>query len=70
MARPRKYGERMDIHLRVPVTDEQKALIDDATSDEPGGMAEWARSILLAAAKQKIAKRSGGGRAAQTGRLG
>jgi hypothetical protein len=60
MARPRKYGElRMDIHLRIPVTTEQKALIDAATSDEPNGMAEWARAVLLAAAQRKIARRSG-----------
>jgi hypothetical protein len=57
MARPRKYGEqRMDIHLRIPVTDEQKALIDRATADEVEGMAAWARLILLEAATRKIAK--------------
>jgi hypothetical protein len=55
--RPRKYGDaRMDIHLRIPVTDEQKALIDAATADEPQGMAEWARELLLGAAKRKVEK--------------
>ena len=58
MARPRKYGDaRMDIHLRIPVTDEQKELIDRATEDEPEGMAAWARVILLGAARRKLAKR-------------
>ena len=57
MARPRKYGDaRMDTHLRIPVTDEQKELIDEAIADEPEGMAAWARAILLEAAKRKIAR--------------
>jgi hypothetical protein len=47
----------MDIHLRIPVTDEQKELIDRATEDEPEGMAAWARVILLGAARRKLAKR-------------
>jgi hypothetical protein len=60
MARPRKYGDaRMDIHLRIPVTDEQKAMIDQATADEPEGMAAWARALLLGAARRKLAKRNG-----------
>jgi len=57
--RPRKYGNaRMNIHLRIPVTDEQKELIDRATADEPDGMAAWARALLLAAARRKLAKDS------------
>jgi hypothetical protein len=56
MGRPRKYGEqRMDTHLRIPVTDDQKALIDEATADAPGGMADWARGILLRAARARLA---------------
>jgi hypothetical protein len=59
--RPRKYGEqRMTIHLRIPVTDEQKALIDEVTADEPEGMAAWARTLLLGAARRKQAKSKGG----------
>ncbi len=46
----------MDVYLRIPVTSEQKALIAEATRDEPEGMAAWSRHILLEAAKQKIAK--------------
>jgi hypothetical protein len=46
----------MDIHLRIPVTDEQKALVDEATADEPEGMAAWGRALLLAAARRKLAK--------------
>lgn len=57
MARPRKYGdERMDIQLRIPVTGDQKALIDMATVHESEGMAAWARAILLAAAKRRLEK--------------
>jgi hypothetical protein len=57
MARPRKYGELpMDTDLRIPLTSEQKALLDEATADEPEGKAAWARVILLDAARRKLAK--------------
>jgi hypothetical protein len=57
MARPRKDGRlRMDTSLRIPVTSEQKALIDQVTRDEPEGMAAWARRILLDAARKSAAK--------------
>ena len=57
MARPRKAGKlRMDTDLRIPVTSEQKKLITDATSDEPEGMAAWARTVLLEAARRKVAR--------------
>ena len=46
----------MDTHLRIPVTEEQKALIDEATADEPEGMAAWRRTVLLHAAKRKVAR--------------
>ena len=57
MSRPRKYGNQlMDTDLRVPLTREQKALLDEATADEPEGKAAWARALLLVAAKRKLAK--------------
>jgi hypothetical protein len=57
MPRPRKYGGlRMDTDLRIPLTAEHKALLDQATADEPAGKAEWARGILITAAKLKLAK--------------
>jgi hypothetical protein len=57
MARPRKDGRLlMDTSLRIPVTSEQKALITEATADEPEGMAAWVRAVVLAAAKRKLAK--------------
>ena len=57
MGRPRKDGRlRMETSLRIPVTSEQKSLIDEATSDEPEGMAAWARLVLLQAAREKIAR--------------
>jgi hypothetical protein len=46
----------MDTDLRIPLTSEQKALIDEATRDEPEGKAAWARAILLAAAKKRVEK--------------
>src|SRR5262249_9160932 len=60
MGRPRKAGRlRMDTDMRIPLTSEQKALIDEATADEPEGKAAWARAILLEAARKRIAKRAG-----------
>jgi hypothetical protein len=50
---------RMDTDLRIPLTREQKAVIDEATADEPEGKAGWARDILLRAAARKLAKRGG-----------
>jgi hypothetical protein len=49
----------MDTDLRVPVTAEQKAVIMEAVADEPEGFAQWARELLLAAARRKLAKVSG-----------
>jgi len=62
MPRPRKDGRlRMDTDLRIPVTSEQKALILEATSDEPEGMAAWVRSVVLQAAREKIARKESKG---------
>jgi hypothetical protein len=47
----------MDTDLRIPLTSEQKALIDDATADEPEGKAAWARAILLREARKRTARR-------------
>jgi hypothetical protein len=46
----------MDTDLRIPVTRDQKRVIQEATADEPEGMAAWARAILLEAARQKLGK--------------
>ena len=46
----------MDTDLRIPLTTEQKQVIVEATADEAEGMAAWARTVLLDAAKRKIAK--------------
>lgn len=60
MGRPRKAGAlRMDTDLRIPLTTEQKKVIAEATKTEPEGMAAWARSVLLDAAKRKIRKEEG-----------
>jgi hypothetical protein len=58
MARPLKNGRlRMDRDIRIPVTSEQKALIIEATADEPEGMAAWVRAVVLDAARRKLTKR-------------
>jgi hypothetical protein len=50
----------MSIDLRIPVTAEQKQLIQEAVADDPDGFAAWAREILLTAAQARISKRDGG----------
>jgi hypothetical protein len=63
MARPLKDGRlRMDRDIRIPVTSEQKALITEATADEPEGMAAWVRTVVLDAARRKLTKRKDGSR--------
>ena len=52
----------MDTDLRIPLTTEQKALLDEATADAPEGKAEWARALLLVAAKRRLAKSKDGKR--------
>jgi hypothetical protein len=57
MARPKKAAElRMGTDLRIPVTAEQKRLIQEALADDPGGLAAWARQVLLQAAQARIAQ--------------
>jgi hypothetical protein len=57
MARPKKDPAlRMDTDLRIPLTNEQKALIDEASAIDPEGKASWARAILLRAARSLLAK--------------
>ena len=60
----------MDTDLRIPLTSEQKALIDQATADMPEGKAAWARAILLREAQDQIARGAGAkgrGKAARGG---
>jgi hypothetical protein len=52
----------MDTDLRIPMTSEQKALIVQATADEPEGMAAWARAILLTEARRRVGSDVGNGR--------
>jgi hypothetical protein len=57
MARPTKDGRlRMDKDIRIPVTSEQKAMLVEATSDEPEGLAAWARAVLLDVARRKLGR--------------
>ncbi len=55
MARPPKEPKlRMNVDLRIPVTEDQKRIISAALADEPGGLAAWARSVLLDAAHERL----------------
>jgi hypothetical protein len=57
MGRPAKKPEdRKDYHLRVPLNEVQRALIDQAVSLSHEDKAEWARVILLEAAMAQIAE--------------
>jgi hypothetical protein len=60
----------MDTDIRIPVTSEQKKLLQEATCDEPAGMAAWARSILLSAARKQILERGSPGGGANQGSAG
>lgn len=61
MARPPKEPRlRMDADIRIPVTADQKRLIVAAVADEPGGLAPWARQVLLRAAGERAALRKQG----------
>ena len=44
---------RMDKDLRIPVTAEQRAIINHAAEAAGKDMAAWARELLLKAAKRK-----------------
>ena len=58
MARPPKDARlRMSTDIRIPVTADQKRMIADAVADEPGGLAAWARQILLEAAERRLSRR-------------
>ena len=57
MVRSRKAPhERKDYHLRVPLSAQQRALIEKAVRLEGLEKAGWARAILLIAARRSIAK--------------
>jgi hypothetical protein len=49
----------MDTDLRIPMTSEQQQLIRQAADQEPDGMTAWARTILLQAAREQLARRPG-----------
>jgi hypothetical protein len=51
---PKKPEDRKDYHLRVPLTQAQRALVDAAAQAEGQEKAAWARTILLAAAKKQL----------------
>lgn len=48
---PKTEGERKAKDLRIPVTDDQKAVVAEAMRLSGQDMATWARPILLAAAQ-------------------
>lgn len=58
MARPpKKPEERKAYHLRVPLAAKQRALIEEAARLADEDKAAWARTVLLEAARQRLAKR-------------
>jgi uncharacterized protein (DUF1778 family) len=57
MARPAKdKADRKSVHLRIPVTEEQRKLIMRAAQVSDLDMAAWARPILLREA-QKVCRK-------------
>jgi hypothetical protein len=61
MGRPPKNPEdRKTYQLHVPLTDAQHSLIKQAVELGDDDKAEWARAVLLDAAKRSIAKSAKG----------
>ena len=60
MARARKTpAERKDYHLRIPLSADQRALLEKAVTLEGTEKAGRARALLLTAARKRIARREG-----------
>lgn len=57
--RPKKAAKlRMTVDLRIPVTPEQKSLIDKAvTLTDKGELAGWARDLIMRAAQLLLANK-------------
>ena len=63
MARPRKDVRlRKDADLRIPVTLDQKRLIQQAARLDQADVAAWIRPLLLRAAEDRVAKNRRKGR--------
>lgn len=61
MARPLKNPSlRMNKDLRIPVTAEQRDMVNRAAEVAESDMAAWARPILLAAANRELTKSKNG----------
>jgi hypothetical protein len=61
--RPKKDPAlRMDVDLRIPVTDDQKEAISEAARADQTDLATWARPILLRAAERRLAKEDESGK--------
>ena len=57
MARPPKDKRLlMNVPLRIMLTAEQKAIIEEAARLDQAEVAAWARPLLLQAAQQRLAK--------------
>lgn len=57
MARPPKDKRMlMNVPLRIMLTAEQKAMIEEAARLDQSEVAAWARPLLLQAAQQRLAK--------------
>jgi uncharacterized protein (DUF1778 family) len=57
---PKKPEDRKTYQLHVPLTGDQHALIKQAVEIAGADKAEWARAVLLDAAKRSIAKSTKG----------
>jgi len=58
MGRPKKPDHlKMTTDLRIPMTPEQKSIVDAVTCSEPMGMASWVRTVILEAAQTELQKR-------------
>jgi uncharacterized protein (DUF1778 family) len=57
MARPHKDKRLlMKVSIRLPLTEDQKTLIEEAANLDQSDLTAWIRPILIQAAKDRLAK--------------
>jgi Protein of unknown function (DUF1778) len=55
MVRPRKDKRMlMSVSIRIPLTEDQKRLIEEAASLDQSDMTAWVRPILVRAAQERL----------------
>lgn len=57
MARPRKDKRLlMNVSIRIPLTEDQKKLLEQAAILDQSDMTAWVRPVILRAAQERVAR--------------